>query len=149
MLFLQAKTIDLQIKYDTKLHAIIIKKAIWWKENIYHKLYATFNKWFGYLLQTLDCFFSVLWSAGRNLLLHVEYFIALWSWGCFKPCLALWSPRKLVYMYMLFAYLYVYYLFVSIWAATWQNQQMSVRPAKTQISLGICPIWSEFSLCAQ
>ena len=26
---------------------------------------------------------------------------------------------------------------------------MSVRPAKTQISLGIRPVWSEFSLCAQ
>ena len=26
---------------------------------------------------------------------------------------------------------------------------MSVRPSKTQISLGICPVWSESSLCAQ
>ena len=26
---------------------------------------------------------------------------------------------------------------------------MSVRPAKTQISLGICPVWSESSLCTQ
>ena len=26
---------------------------------------------------------------------------------------------------------------------------MTVRPAKTQISLGIRPVWSEFSLCAQ
>ena len=26
---------------------------------------------------------------------------------------------------------------------------MSVRPAKTQISLGICPVWSESLLCAQ
>ena len=25
----------------------------------------------------------------------------------------------------------------------------SLRPAKTQISLGICPVWSESSLCAQ
>ena len=24
-----------------------------------------------------------------------------------------------------------------------------VRPAKTQISLGVCPVWSEFLLCAQ
>ena len=24
-----------------------------------------------------------------------------------------------------------------------------MRPAKTQISLGICPVWSESSLCAQ
>ena len=34
------------------------------------------------------------------------------------------------------------------WAATWQNNKMAVRPAKTQISLGIRPVWSEFSLCA-
>ena len=26
---------------------------------------------------------------------------------------------------------------------------MTVRPAKTQISLGICPVWSESLLCAQ
>ena len=34
----------------------------------------------------------------------------------------------------------------SKWAATWQNNKMSVRPAKTQISLGIRPVWSESSL---
>ena len=35
----------------------------------------------------------------------------------------------------------------NIWAASWQNQQnWHVRPAKTQISLGICPVWSESSL---
>ena len=28
------------------------------------------------------------------------------------------------------------------------NQQMTVRPAKTQISLGIHPVWSESSLAA-
>ena len=30
-----------------------------------------------------------------------------------------------------------------------QNHKMSVRPAKTQISLGICLVWSESSLCTQ
>ena len=34
-------------------------------------------------------------------------------------------------------------------ATTWQNQQNDVRPAKTQISLGICSVWSVSSLCAQ
>ena len=29
------------------------------------------------------------------------------------------------------------------WATTWQNNKMSVHPAKTQISLGIRPVWSE------
>ena len=37
----------------------------------------------------------------------------------------------------------------SIWAALWQNQKMIVHPVKTQISLGIHPVWSESSLCAQ
>ena len=30
-----------------------------------------------------------------------------------------------------------------------KTNKMTVRPAKTQISLGIRPIWSESSLCAQ
>ena len=30
-----------------------------------------------------------------------------------------------------------------------KNNKMAVRPAKTQISLGICPVWSESSLGAQ
>ena len=34
---------------------------------------------------------------------------------------------------------------IDIWAASWQNQ-WHVRPSKTQISLGICPVWSESSL---
>ena len=29
-----------------------------------------------------------------------------------------------------------------------KTNKMPVRPAKTQISLGICPVWSESSLCA-
>ena len=35
------------------------------------------------------------------------------------------------------------------WTATWQNQQSECAPAKAQISLGVCPVWSESSLCAQ
>ena len=34
------------------------------------------------------------------------------------------------------------------WAVSWQNQQNGMCPAKTQISLGICPVWSESSLSA-
>ena len=37
---------------------------------------------------------------------------------------------------------------VSIWAAAWQNQQIVLRPANTQISLCICPVWPESSLSA-
>ena len=33
-----------------------------------------------------------------------------------------------------------------IWAAARQNQQNDVHPAKTQISLGIRPVWLESSL---
>ena len=31
----------------------------------------------------------------------------------------------------------------------YKTNQMTLRPAKTQISLGICLVWSESSLCAQ
>ena len=30
-----------------------------------------------------------------------------------------------------------------------KTNKMTMRPANTQISLGICPVWSESSLCAQ
>ena len=40
-------------------------------------------------------------------------------------------------------------IYDDIWAAAQQNQQNDGRPAKTQISLDIRPIWSESSLCAQ
>ena len=30
-----------------------------------------------------------------------------------------------------------------------KTNKVTVRPAKSQISLGICPVWSESSLCAQ
>ena len=33
-----------------------------------------------------------------------------------------------------------------IWAAAQQNQQNHVRPVKTQISLGIRPVWSVFTV---
>ena len=47
-----------------------------------------------------------------------------------------------LFSFILFSKFYNIY----IWAATWQNQQVSVRPAKTHISLGIRPVWSESSL---
>ena len=37
---------------------------------------------------------------------------------------------------------------IMIWATTWKNQQVSVRPAKTQISLGIHLVWSVFAVCS-
>ena len=39
-------------------------------------------------------------------------------------------------------------IIIKIWAATWQNQQNGYGPAKTQISLGIRPVWSKSSLSA-
>ena len=35
------------------------------------------------------------------------------------------------------------YTWVRKWASAWQNLQNGMRPAKTQISLGIRPVWSE------
>ena len=34
------------------------------------------------------------------------------------------------------------------WAASWHTNKITVRTAKTQISLGIRPVWSESSLTA-
>ena len=39
-------------------------------------------------------------------------------------------------------------LSLHIWAMTWHNQQCGCAPSKTQISLGICPVWLESSLSA-
>ena len=36
---------------------------------------------------------------------------------------------------------------IMICAASWQNQQNDVCPAKTPTSLGICPVWSVFTVC--
>ena len=33
------------------------------------------------------------------------------------------------------------------WPGAWQNQQNDLCKAKTQISLGICPVWSVFAVC--
>ena len=38
---------------------------------------------------------------------------------------------------ILFAYMYI-----KNWVVRWQNQQNGCAPSKTQISLGICPVWS-------
>ena len=45
--------------------------------------------------------------------------------------------------------LFIHENWFQIRAASWQNQQNDCAPAKTQIRLGICPVWSESSLCAQ
>ena len=37
---------------------------------------------------------------------------------------------------------------IEIWATSWQTNKISVHQAKTQISLGIRPVWSESSLTA-
>ena len=47
-----------------------------------------------------------------------------------------------------FVSLKLFLLVINIWAATWKTNKMSVRPAKSQISLGIRPVWSETSLSA-
>ena len=38
---------------------------------------------------------------------------------------------------------------ILIWDTIWHNQKMSLCPWKIEISLGIRPVWSESSLCAQ
>ena len=41
---------------------------------------------------------------------------------------------------------YIKYPPLTIWAVSWQNQQNDMHPAKTQISLGIHPVWSVFAV---
>ena len=43
----------------------------------------------------------------------------------------------------------VFYLQLTLERRHDKNNKVTVRPAKTQISLGIRPVWSESSLCAQ
>ena len=43
----------------------------------------------------------------------------------------------------------VKYMYIKTKWATAQQNQMIVRPAKTQISPGIRPVWSESPLCTQ
>ena len=44
----------------------------------------------------------------------------------------------------------LHYMGTAKWTSAWQDQQNGImHPAKTQISLGIHPVWSESSLCAQ
>ena len=89
----------------------------------------------------------------------VDKFIVLkpWAnvsrWQLFPPACVLkanykWNVRKLAPSSRTKAVLYTFSE-EETWAAAWQNQQNDVHPAKTQISLGVRPVWSEYSLCAQ
>ena len=88
----------------------------------------------------------------------VETFISVWNKGIFK------QKWEIITFSCFYFYLAKFYspLFVTgngillcIWPCeTYEprhdkTNKMSVRPAKTQISLGIQPVWSESSLCAQ
>ena len=94
---------------------------------------------------------------------HKEF--SCWSFelqlGAAKKCISIVFSSKIiqnivvnvtvisgVYVILLRPFLLIVIL-MHKWAASWQNQQNGVRPAKTRVSLGICPAWSESSLCSQ
>ena len=73
------------------------------------------------------------------------------SWQYKTKMLA--SDRQCCILMSGFWHWHGYYIFANIWhyngAAPWQKTTKWLCPAKTQISLGICPVWSKTSLCAQ
>ena len=72
----------------------------------------------------------------------VPFYVCLWH---FTGSFARLSTRIMFnrcLMFLLFSNL-------AIWAAHDKTNKMTVRPAKTQICLGIHPVCSESSLCAQ
>ena len=94
----------------------------------------------------LNCLYSFpVWCLGQDvafacigswsLLFHLLFPIYTESFCC---CFCI--PSLFLVMFC-FAVAAVDWL-VIIWAASWENQQMTVHPAKTQISLGIRTIWS-------
>ena len=56
-------------------------------------------------------------------------------------------PKQPSYQFQIIAYLFTFYSDMS--RSMTKPTKWSLRPAKTKISLGIRPVWSESSLCAQ
>ena len=79
--------------------------------------------------QNLNSFFNLLWN------LNHEWNHILLEYG--------------VRMWVVLTEIFTFQSLLSshdshyIWAASWQNQQNDVGPAKTQTGLGIHPVWSE------
>ena len=68
----------------------------------------------------------------------------------FKPQKHKWFSLLDFFSLLFFFNLYKWWTFLltsfNTWAASWQNQQNGMCAQRRQISLGICPVWSESSL---
>ena len=85
------------------------------------------------------------------------YMVVMQAWHCHwghspKPhtCYAVWRwAQCLPITYTMCILLSSHYISVHTWATSWQNQQNGMCAQQRLISLGIHPVWSESSLCAQ
>ena len=99
-------------------------------------LFNAFEQWVPFSsarLESLDSFCLFIFMNMNNILLPVlspEYFV-------FAPCKAFKRQCRHANYFCLFE------------PRNDKTNKLSVRPAKTQISLGISPVWSESSLCAE
>ena len=82
--------------------------------------------------------------AGTELSYHSWFGWRNWMLRCFYQ-----ENTSLIYtLYKELKWNWEFYSYRFTRVATWQNQQNECAPAKTQISLGIRPVWSESSLSA-
>ena len=81
-----------------------------------------------------------------NLWLFVHFKDSLYS--AEKELIAWLSDYVVLYRFLIIAFTLLYYSLTLLRPRHDKTNKMSVRPAKTQISLGIRPVWSESSLCA-
>ena len=77
---------------------------------------------------------------------HEESYLASCSHDFFQSGLSLRSLH-LGARWLELSYMFLVHLFIE--PSRGKTNTVAVRPAKTQISLGICPVKSEPSLCAQ
>ena len=74
--------------------------------------------------------------------------LEMFSFRFIRSCIS-WTQYTWVYCLYVRVYMYLRYLGPSVCEPRHdKTNKMAVRPAKTQISLGIRPVWSESSLSA-
>ena len=74
--------------------------------------------------------------------------LEMYSFRFIRSCIS-WTQYTWVYFLYVRVYMYLGYLGPSVYDPRHdKTSKMAVRPAKTQISLGIRPVWSESSLSA-
>ena len=74
--------------------------------------------------------------------------LEMYSFTFIRSCIS-WTLYALVYCLYVRVYMYLGFLGKSVYESRDdKTNNMAVRPAKTQVSLGIRPVWSESSLSA-